>query len=1532
MLSRIFPLFLLFLAQLAWSQVPTPIQIDRTQHAAAQDKMMACADQFAGTISFANFVGQSNDIDLDTIYFCFGDEIDIVHDGNANLTGDPNPLTLPGITYAYLNCPPTISGPDLTTILTDPCIVDNPPPSNDLWVTGGGQPNGNITFSNTGVAQNIFNGGDPLLLWFAPITYDRIANIYESLPGGDPGPCTNMNIDEAFAVVYLNQITTSNTNTNTGQSGCQGTFQVFGGLPQFDGSNYNFDITLIGNSSVKGTVISGAATHGSTVEIQVPVPGVYTVLIEDDKSCGASLLVNMSACVSVSQSIQQLSGAPGDNICLDVTNESGFNDIVAMQYGLTWDETVLQYTGVTNLTPLLPSFSVATSFNSLGDSLIFSWGNLTGIGIDLPPGTVMYQICFDLVGGNGDCSDVSFIVPENSTIEVVTEQGSQLGFNGIDGGICISNSALVVNFTQTPVSCPSGTNGSFTTTVNGGTAPYQVSWQNTAGGPIGGPGIINIDGGSFTANNLSAGTYSVTVTDNQGQPLISVESYTVNGPPSLNISFNDIEPLCNGGSSGTLTANLISGGLPVNNPLNTYSFAWSAPGAGNVTTINSLPSGNYSVTVTNNNNPQCTVTATYFLDEPDPLVANITSTDASCSGIGDGSLSVLVTGGTPDANQDYTIEWPTIGAGLTIIGTTSNVVGLASDYYQLVVTDDNGCVIDQNIFLSAIKVLSVNAVVTPINCASTCSGGIFLTAFTTGGTPSTQFNFDWFGSPVPPPPVTETSTTSTMANLCPGTLTVIIETPEGCEIDTTFILTPSSGMDLNLVSVQNESCVPGNDGVITTAPTGGTMPFTYTWTNTTATGPVATGLSAGTYSVTVEDSAGCIDSLLNINVAAPTPPNITSLLDDMVSCSNSVDGTLTVTATAGSSPIAGYLWSNGQAGATISGLSPGIYSVTVADISGCTASDTAEVLASAQIVIDSFQVSSPQCPGLGGGNIIAFVSGGTSPYFMNWSNGLAGNNIFVNSNLVAGNYSVTVSDANGCPPAIGNVTLSDPPSILATFSAIDSVSCANTGQTCDGTATAVATYSDGSSGLFNFFWISGETDNNLTSSTAVQLCAGSQRLIVSDGICNDTFFVDIPAPDPITPGQDIENVSCFGLSDGEITLQPTGGTPPYDIIWANGTQGPILTGLPAGNYTAVIMDANNCNFTHTVTIIEPSVFEVFLNQAVTADISCPGEANGVVSVVAQGGNVGTLVYLWGNGVAGTDQATATGLSSGTYSVTVVDPKGCSDTLSHSISEPPPIQFTLGDLSQIQCFGDITTITVDSVWGGNPNASYVFSSGACIQLLLGEPCPVLAGDHDIEILDVFNGCTVDTTINVAQPQEISVTLPTTIEIELGDSLTQLDPTIVSSFPIDTFIWSPAENLSCADCKNPRVLGVTPTTYMLTIIDINGCTASAQIFVDIDRNRNVYIPNVFSPNGDGINDKFQIYTGIGVSRINFVRIFDRWGELVFEELDLLPSIDGTPGWDGVFRDKDMDPAVFIYTVEVEFVDGRRLVYRGDVTLLR
>ena len=1523
MLYRLFPFTILLLcACTVFSQTPENILLEKSQ-LIGLEKAFACPDQFAGTISFANFNGQSNDIDPDTIFLCQGDMFNVVHNGDADLSGDPNVATTPGVTYIWYDCPPTQTGPDLNGVLTDGCIYMGPPaPANGFYVTAGGNFNGNQTFNNPGTLQNTFNGGSPLLLWFAPITIDNFSlKQYEVDPGsGVTGPCVNVNTDEAFAVVYLNEIEILNVNNNTGTSGCSGRVDVFGGLPEYDGSFYDVTITLQGNPSVQGTVTNNnPITHGGPINFDVPAPGLYQIAVEDGKSCGATILVNMTGCVNVTQSISSAVAAPGDNVCLDVTVEGGFNAIASVQYAITFDPAILQFTGVQNFTPLLPNFN-QSSVSVQNDTLRVVWFQGVG-GTSLPDGTVLFQVCFDVIGPDGSCSNVPFVeIGPITDIEIIDENGNELGFNGIQGLVCVSNSALQANAVQNDVTCPGGMDGGFTVTVSGGTPPYNITWQSSMGGPVGGPGVINIDGGSFTASNLTAGLYIITIVDNSATPITAIEQIEVEGPPMLNLLFSASPGMCNG-DVGAITATLILDSVIVNNPTQNYSFLWS--NGGTMPTIAGVTSGNYSLTVTQLAT-SCTVQGSVFLPQPAPLNVNIQVDSATCTGIPDGVINVTVSGGTPNAGGNYSIV-----LGTTSVNNTQSSLMAESGNYMLTVTDASGCSFEENIFLPAVKILSISPNIQNVDCNGGCNGSILATGTTDGGTPAIPYTFTWSGMPNPPAPINQ-PTVSQLNNLCIGTYTVVMEDTDGCKVDSTFDIIQPTPLNLTLVQVTNETCQPGMDGSITVAVSGGSYPYTYDWGVVPSTDSIATGLSSGQYTVNVEDDEGCVANF-TAQVSVPPPPVVQTLNDNMINCAGGTNGTLTVVP---SNPgnIIQYSWSNGNMTETATGLTPGEYIVTITDVNQCTAVDTAYITSPPPLVLDSISLESPSCVGGSNGEIIVYVSGGTPNYTFNWSTpGVPSFQVFAFAK--AGNHSVTVTDANFCNPLVIDTFLPDPPSIIATFNAIDSVSCANTGMTCDGTATASAMYSDGTAGTFNFTWInSGETTNNAGMSTAQQLCQGNQPVIVADLECADTFLVNIPAPPPIIPGQSIDNVSCDGFSDGEITLLPTGGTQPYSIVWGNGTVGPVLSNLPAGNFTAVITDSKNCTFTHTVTVIEPDPLVLMLDNTQTHNVTCSGENDGQIAVVPQGGNIGLggATYLWQNNIGPFNSRISNPLASGTYTVTVVDIKGCEAELTHTITEPQPIGFDLGNVPEINCFGGNTSITVDSAWGGTGLLRFSVNGGPPV--LIGQfASGFQAGNHTITVFDV-NNCKTSTSINIAQPLEIIVDLPSIVEIDLGDSLTSLDPIIISSVPIDSFIWSPPNQLSCTNCKNPRVTAINDQLYTLVVIDINGCTGVGSVFVDLDRNRNVYIPNIFSPNGDGINDKFQVHTGPGVTAINFVRIYNRWGDLIHDVTDPPPTPDGTAAWDGTFKGADMDPAVFLYLIEVEFLDGKVLLYRGDITLIK
>lgn len=1557
MVSRIIPLaLLLFTSILGNAQTPQSISIQQSSAKPSTGALkMACADQDAGTISFANFMGASNDIDLDTIYFCFGDQIDIFGNGDADLTGDPNPLTTPGVTYGFYECPPTISGPDLDNILLDNCILDDPVPANGIFITAGGMANGDITFSNDGNIQIGFNGGDPFLVWFAPITIDDFGDKqYEDDGAGGPvGPCVNVNTDAAFAVVYLNEIEATNMNIDPNAGGCLGSFDIAGGLPEFDGSNYDISIELITDPTVTGNVMSpGGVTHGDMVSFTVPQPGIYSVEVTDEKGCPESFLMDFSACQVLEMEITSATVGAGGNICVDVNVIGGFNNIVGAGWSFNFDETVLEFTSAENFNPNVDGLGNASINQPMSEPgvLIFSWNTPGFSGENLPDGSLFFQLCFDAIGLPGNCSPIIFTndpFPAPQPIEVIIDDGalSTIGFDGTNGEICLDGATISLDFMQTPVTCSGDTDGSFTVNVNGGTAPYDLSWQAVGGGPTQGP--INFSNTSFTTPmNQAAGCYSVTVTDGM---TAAVDTVCVEEPVGIDIILDENPPLCNGGT-GDITATvttMVNGTLVIVTDLTDYTFMWSN-GSPNQST-GSVPSGVYSVTVTEPNG--CTEANTTVLVEPTPFDVDVNITPASCSGVDDGEISITVSGATPDSNNDYIIEWPTIGPGLVFMNNVSNVTGLEPACYPLMITDDNGCTFNDEICVDAIKTLSVNAIVQDVICAGTNTGSIFATAVTTGAPADEPYTFNWFGNPPPPAPSTNTDDDETLIESLGvgtngvGTYTLVMMDAAGCEIDTTFTINEPDPLEVTLLAFTPESCNVGGDGTATVGVTGGVYPYAYNWGPGIAMDSVVTTLTAGMYEVTVTDANQCTNTV-EVTIDQPIPPMITMFDDATLSCPESMDGELTVVVDNPASIIS-YTWNPNVSTADVAtGLGTGTYFVTVTADDGCETVDTAMVIAPDPLVLDSVVTMPPLCPGGGSGQISIFVSGGTGPYFFDWPTELdifdgPGNATASGPPVEAGDYVIEIIDANLCEPIEVTVTLEDPPVIVVDFSAIDSVSCFNSGGFCDGGATATAMYSDGSTGNFNFTWASGENDNGVMMSTSSQLCRGLQPVTVSDGTCFVVDTVLVPAPDSLRIGSITKtNVSCTGDTDGEITLQATGGTAPYTYSWSTNETGPTISNLAPGIYIAVIDDANGCSFTVSTEIEEPDPF--ILLEADLMDVSCNGFANGSYTVTHQGGTVlmGNPTYTWSGGIAPATSSIAQNLEVGTYSVTGTDDKGCQAEISFEINEPAPIDFVIADIPEINCFNESTFITVESASGGS-NTVYSFEVDNFGESPLGTLYPVFAGEHTITVNDegVADGCFVDTMIVITEPAPISVDLPTEVEIELGDTLFQMSPQISASTQIDSFLWSPSIGLLCpndtfniVNCPNPLVNITESMTYSLTIIDENGCQASDEIFIDVDANRNVFIPNIFSPNDDGRNDIFRVYTGLGVESINYFRVFNRWGGTVFEMMDVEPDSDGTVGWDGRFKGERLNPDVYVYLIEVTFLDGRVLLYRGDVTLLR
>lgn len=423
-----------------------------------------------------------------------------------------------------------------------------------------------------------------------------------------------------------------------------------------------------------------------------------------------------------------------------------------------------------------------------------------------------------------------------------------------------------------------------------------------------------------------------------------------------------------------------------------------------------------------------------------------------------------------------------------------------------------------------------------------------------------------------------------------------------------------------------------------------------------------------------------------------------------------------------------------------------------------------------------------------------------------------------------------------------------------------------------------------------------------------------------------------------------DGASCAGSADGSITFEMTVGTAPYSYSWqqltggtATGTgniaannQDIILNGLAAGNYRITVTDANNIMELINVTVTEPPGMSLAIAESAFNggyQVSCPGAADGYLEAQVQGGT-GPYTYSWSNGSTG---VRASNLAVGDYTVTVTDAQGCTIEGGSSLKTSPTLSGVL-ESSDPACFGDAEgAIEVLSPTGGVAPYSYSINGGAFGDAPLFANLAV--GNYQIAIRDA-NGCvwTQQTIINA--PQQLIVELGDDIRMNLGDTI-QLEA--ITTYPVETYQWSGGELLECPDlsadfnCANPELSPVESTVYNVLVTDANGCTSTDRVVVIVAKPRDVFIPNSFSPNEDGINDKLQIFVGNNVSSIKSFMVFNRWGESMYELFNFDPR-DPTYGWDGTHRGELLNAGVYVYFAEVEFIDGKIVMFKGDVVIMR
>lgn len=436
--------------------------------------------------------------------------------------------------------------------------------------------------------------------------------------------------------------------------------------------------------------------------------------------------------------------------------------------------------------------------------------------------------------------------------------------------------------------------------------------------------------------------------------------------------------------------------------------------------------------------------------------------------------------------------------------------------------------------------------------------------------------------------------------------------------------------------------------------------------------------------------------------------------------------------------------------------------------------------------------------------------------------------------------------------------------------------------------------------------------------------------------CDSTITVDIMTIICEIQGESDERpVACFGEATGEINFSIEDGTPPFSYSWEilggipsgtgtieNINESELISNLPIGTYLINISD----NFGNELVIIQevtqPSMItsEFAISDFNIFNLSCHSSNDGMLEIIPTGG-LSPYSYQWSNGE---QESIITDLAAGEYTVTVSDGNGCSIEDSIILNQPEPLSFDVA-FTNPNCDGfDTGMIQVENILGGVPPYTFQFLGNEFIEE--GFIQNLAEGSYTVAAQDA-NACEIDTTATITAPVIPVLDLGEDLTIDLG---CPVGINASSNIFLNDVVWSDGLGLSCYDCPDPDANPSRDTEYWLTIISEDGCTASDSLTISVNKNRRVYIPNAFSPNADGTNDIFSVSGGKEALRLLNFRIYSRWGELLFEQKEM-PINNPTMGWKGQFKGNEVLAGVYVYYVEVEFLDGVIINYSGDITVI-
>jgi gliding motility-associated-like protein len=1150
------------------------------------------------------------------------------------------------------------------------------------------------------------------------------------------------------------------------------------------------DVSCFGGNDGTATVSVGGAFPGFTYQWdaaannQTTNPatslsiGTYNVTVTDTLGCVMTTSVTIGEPTALALSV-----VPGTLSCPGSCDANAYANASGGigPYSYQWDANALNQITDTAFNLCDGTYSVLiTDFNgctisdsitlSDPDSIVLTTGTIPA-NCNQADGTAWVQI----ISGSVGSTTVSWNTVPVQNVDTATNvlAGTYTVTVTDANGCSVSDTATVANLNGPTVTvdsifnvlCYGGNNGYAEVQVTGGLFPYTYVWDD--------PSTQTTP----SASNLTAGTYTVTITDSNG--CVASTAITINEPTQLILTSGGVSPTCFGYTDGSTWVNAFGGVSP-------YTYSWNTVPVQTTDSINNLPAGSYTVTVVDSNG--CFDVATLNLNDPLLFSVNVTGNDVQCFGACDGNAIATLTNGI----SPFTYAWDDPS-----LQTTDSIFGLCDDSVNVVVTDAMGCIANGNIVITQPNLLVVTE---NTHGDVSCNGGNdgFSSVLVTGGTGPYNYLWDLSGNPV--------STGQSANNLVAGTYLVTVTDANGCTDNITVVITEPNALAVNATPT-DAACFGANSGSAFVSVNGGTTPYTFQWTDPALQQTdTAFNLVAGSYDVTVTDSLGCTFTINGIIINEPTQLVLSTTTISSTCGTN--NGSATVNVGGGVNPYT-YSWNDpsNQSTATAGSLLAGNYVIVVTDANGCVDSTTANVtdLGSPTVTIPT--TTDVSCNGAADGTATASVFGGTTPYTYSWNTTPVQTTITA-TGLSGQTYSVTVTDSNGCT-ASASTTIIENSGLSAAITSSTNVSCNGV---ADGTATVLGA---GGGAPYTYSWNSAPVQ---TTTTASGLPAGTYIVTISDtNACTASDTVIITEPAPLTVTLDsISDVLCNGGSDGYINVIGNGGTLGYSYVWTpNVSAGATAAGISAGNYSVTITDANGCTVTDSYDVFEPAQLVI---DTSTISSTC-GNPNGSATVSIITGSTPGYTYAW-NDPNNQTTATASNLNASTYTVTVTDANGCSATISAIVTDNPGPRIDSITVTSVSCNGGSDGTATVNVTGNGPytyawDDPFMQTNQTATGLSASPPL------YTVIVTDI-NGCTSLSVAQIVEPSPLSAFVNAPDTICSGMPVQLFANANGGTLPY-SFLWGGGQTGQGPIVVNP----ITSTTYTVSVLDGSpaGCQASA-----------------------------------------------------------------------------------------------------------